>query len=50
MKPFLYDPAITNPLDVASHDYMEFFVEAILDHTGNIKRKTDLKFLVSWLG
>jgi hypothetical protein len=29
MKPFLYDPAITNPLDVARHDHMEYFVEDI---------------------
>jgi transposase InsO family protein len=50
MKPFIYDPAITSPLDVARRDYMEFFVESIIDHRGNIKRKTDLEFLVSWLG
>jgi RNase H-like domain found in reverse transcriptase/Integrase core domain/Integrase zinc binding domain/Chromo (CHRromatin Organisation MOdifier) domain len=50
LKHFLYDPAITDPLDVARRDYMEFFVESVLDHRGDIKRKTDLKFLVSWLG
>jgi Chromo (CHRromatin Organisation MOdifier) domain len=50
MKPFIYDPAVTTPLDVARRDYMEFFVETIIDHRGNIKRKTDLEFLVSWLG
>ena len=50
MKPFLYDPEITTPLDVARHNYMEFFVGAILGHTGNINRKMGLKFLVSWLG
>ena len=50
MKPFLYDPAVTTPLDVARRDYMEFFVEAILDHKGNIKKKSELTFLVSWLG
>ena len=50
MKPFLYDPTVTTPLDVARRDYMEFFVESIIDHKGDIKRKTDLKFLVSWLG
>jgi Chromo (CHRromatin Organisation MOdifier) domain len=38
------------PLDVARRDYMEFFVETIIDHRGNVKRKTDLEFLVSWLG
>jgi Chromo (CHRromatin Organisation MOdifier) domain len=50
MKPFIYDPAVTTPLDVARRDYMEFLVETIIDHRGNIKRKTDLEFLVSWLG
>jgi Chromo (CHRromatin Organisation MOdifier) domain len=38
-------------LDIfARRDYMEFFVETIIDHRGNIKRKTDLEFLVGWLG
>ena len=50
MKPFIYDPAVTTPLDVARRDYMEFFVELIIDHRGNVKRKSDLEFLVSWLG
>jgi hypothetical protein len=34
MKPFMYDPLKTNPLDVARKDYLEFFVEEILDMTG----------------
>jgi hypothetical protein len=38
MKPFVYDPTITTPLDVARRDYMEFFVETIIDHKGNVKR------------
>ena len=50
MKPFLYDPSVTSPLDVARRDYMEFFVDSIVDHRGNIKKKTELEFLVSWLG
>jgi hypothetical protein len=36
MKPFLFDSAITDPLDVARRDHMEFFVEQILDHRGDI--------------
>jgi hypothetical protein len=39
MKPFLFDSAITDPLDVARRDHMEFFAEQILDHRGNIKRR-----------
>jgi transposase InsO family protein len=49
MKPFLFDPALTDPLDVARRDHMEFFVEAILDHRGNIRRKSTLEFYVKWL-
>ena len=33
-----------------THDYMEFFVESILEHRGDIQRKTSLEFLVKWLG
>ena len=29
---------------------MEYFVEEILEHRGNLKKKTEIKFLVSWLG
>ena len=50
MKPFTYDPTITDPLDVARRDYMEFFLEKILNHRGDLKRKNNLNFLVKWLG
>ena len=49
MKPFSYDPAVTNPVDVARRDYIEFFIEKILDHRGDLKRKTSLYFKVKWL-
>ena len=29
MKQFLFDPLRVDPLDVARHDYMEFFVETV---------------------
>jgi transposase InsO family protein len=48
MKPFLYDPAITNPLDVARRDHMEYFVEDILDHRGPHQR-SKIEFLIKWL-
>ena len=38
MKPFLFDASITNPLDVARRDHMEYFVEDILDHHGKHQR------------
>jgi hypothetical protein len=47
---FRYDPLQTNPKDVARHDYQEFFVEAVLAHKGDIKRKSTLTFKVRWLG
>ena len=37
MKPFRFDPTQTDPQDVARHDYLEFFVEQILEHRGNLK-------------
>jgi hypothetical protein len=48
MKPFLYDPAITNPLDVARRDHMEYFVEEIRSHRGPHQR-SQIEFLVKWL-
>jgi transposase InsO family protein len=50
MKPFMYDPLKTNPVDIARRDYLEFFVEKILGMTGDIKKVTTVKFLVKWLG
>ena len=48
MKPFLFNPHLTTPTDVARRDYLEFFVEKILQHQGNIKRMSTLQFLVKW--
>jgi hypothetical protein len=44
MKPFLCDPAITNPVDVARRDHMEFFVEKNLSHRG-LPKRSHIKFL-----
>ena len=49
MKPFLYDSTVTDPLDVARRDHMEFFVESVIDMKGDPNRKTSLEFLVKWL-
>ena len=48
MKPFLFDPSITNPLDVARRDHMEYSVEDILDHRGKHQR-THIEFSVKRL-
>jgi hypothetical protein len=50
MRPFHFDPSITNPLDIARRDYLEFFIEKVLDHRGLPKRKRSLEFLIQWMG
>ena len=45
----LRDLSIFDPVDVARQDYMEFFIERVLDHRGNLKLNTDIEFLVKWL-
>ena len=50
MKPFIFDSALVDPLDIARRDHMEFFVEKNLDHRGNIKRRKEIEFQVRWLG
>ena len=49
LKPFLSDPSITNPVDVARRDYLEFFVEKIIEMRGDIKRYNSLELHVKWL-
>ena len=48
--PFLFDASFTDPLGVARHDNMEYFIDKILEHRGNLKKKTEIEFLVSWFG
>ena len=51
IKHFFFNPITTNPVDVARKDYLEFFVEAILQHKGSKKsKKTLLQFYIKWLG
>ena len=50
MKLFNFDPALVDPVDIARRDRMEFFVEKILNHRGNLSRKTEIQFLVKWFG
>jgi Chromo (CHRromatin Organisation MOdifier) domain len=50
IKPFLFNPLRTNPTDVSPKDYLEFFIETILQHSGDIKRLSTLQFKVKWLG
>ena len=50
MKPFLFDAALIDPLDVARRDNMEYFIDKILEHRGNLKKKRKIRFLVSLIG
>ena len=48
LRPFLYDPAATDPMDVAISNEQEFVVQEIKDHRGSARNKTSMQFLVSW--
>jgi hypothetical protein len=50
VKPFLYEPDKTNPKDAAMADTLEYYVEEILGHKGNPRKKSQMRFLVKWQG
>jgi hypothetical protein len=50
IHPFHFNPSITDPVDIARRDYLEFFIEQVLDHKGDPRRKSSLKFLIKWVG
>ena len=50
MKKYRFNSAFTSPQGVAARDRDEFLVEAILNHRGNFNRKSELEFLVKWVG
>ena len=50
MKPFVFDSAVVDPIDIARREHMEYFIDKILDRRGNIKKRSTLEFHVSWLG
>jgi hypothetical protein len=50
LKEFIFNPNSVSPLDVARKDYLEFFIEEILHHTGNTNRLSTLNFKVKWQG
>ena len=49
LKVFNYDPSMGLPADTARRDYMEYFVEKVLGHTGDSKKPTTMSFHVKWL-
>jgi hypothetical protein len=50
MKPFIFDPLNVNPTDIARRDYLEFFIEKILEMAGDVKKVSTFDFKVKWLG
>ena len=38
IKPFVFDAALADPLDVARHDNIEYFIDKILEHRGKENR------------
>ena len=50
MKPFVFDSALVDPLDIARRDQMEFFIEKISDHLGKLSHRKSLQFFVRWMG
>ena len=49
IKPCVFDSAVVDSMDVARCDYMEYFVDKILQHRGNPKKSSSMEFEVSWL-
>ena len=49
MKPFVFDSALVDPLDIARRDQMEVFIEKISDHRGKLSHRKSLQFFVSWM-
>ena len=49
IKPFHFDPILIDPTEIARRDYLEFFIEEILDMHGDIKLLRSLTFHVKWL-
>ena len=49
LRPFVFNPAVSRPMDTARRDYMEFFIETVKEHKGDIKKVSSLTFLVKWL-
>jgi hypothetical protein len=50
LRPFVYDVLGANPAKIAQADTLEWEVEKILQHVGDIKKISTLDFQVRWLG
>ena len=50
LRPFVFDSALVDPLDIARRDRMEFFIDKMSDHRGKLSQGKSLQFFVSWMG
>jgi transposase InsO family protein len=50
LRPFYYDETRVDPNEVALKDRGMYLIEKVLDHAGNVNRKSQLTFLVRWEG
>ena len=51
MRTFLYDPKLVDPAAVARKDVIgETLIERILEHYGDVKKRSTLDFKVRWEG
>ena len=49
LKIFNCDPSMDMPADTARRDYIEYFVEKVLNHAGDTKKPTTMSFHVKLL-
>jgi transposase InsO family protein len=50
LKAFHFNPLKTDPVDVARKDYLEFFIESIIQLDGSFDKLATLRFKIKWLG
>ena len=50
LRPFVYDPARTDPRVVANKERESFDVDRILSHTGTHRLKSEMTFKTLWVG
>ncbi len=51
LSEFRYDPTSgLSPTEVAARNAGEFFIDKIFDHTGNVRRRSEMSFHVRWKG
>ena len=49
LKEFLYEEG-TDPREIANKQADSWDVERIISHSGNLKDRNEMKFIVKWLG